>query len=96
VPRAVAVASAFNLKQKYSAHGNHDYLQHIAGDENVEAQPGCPRCSRKPATRQHARGLSLLDHAIAYLGGGVTFKGVRGMLGWHDRFGRGWYALLMP
>jgi len=73
----------FNLKQM-TPSAITSYLQHIAGEEKVEAQPAALRVLAQAARGSMRDGLSLLDQAIAYGAGGVTLEGVRGMLGTID------------
>jgi DNA polymerase-3 subunit gamma/tau len=73
----------FNLKQM-TPSAIASYLQHIAGEEKVEAQPAALRLLAQAARGSMRDGLSLLDQAIAYGAGSVTLEGVRGMLGTID------------
>jgi len=70
----------FNLKQMTpTAIAGH--LQHIAGEEKVDAEQPALRMLAQAARGSMRDGLSLLDQAIAYGAGRVTSDAVRGMLG---------------
>jgi DNA polymerase III subunit gamma/tau len=73
----------FNLKQMTPA-AIAGHLQHIAGEEKVNAEPAALRMLAQAARGSMRDGLSLLDQAIGYGAGSITVDGVRGMLGTID------------
>jgi DNA polymerase-3 subunit gamma/tau len=73
----------FNLKQM-APTAIASYLQRIAGEEKVDAEPAALRMLAQAARGSMRDGLSLLDQAIAYGAGKVTVEEVRGMLGTID------------
>jgi len=61
------------------------YLQHVLGEEGIEAQPGALRLLSRAAQGSMRDGLSLTDQAIAFGAGRLDEAGVRQMLGAVDR-----------